>query len=134
MPTRMLTAREHELIEKTLGIEIPDRALPGSAASLHNLHAVAGPFASTMAASDEFQNRKILVIDDEAINVRLIQKCLQIAGYRKVETHTEPESALERIITQQPDLVICDVVMSVSGLQILQPGEHFETTFRMVVS
>ena len=120
MTTRMLTAREHELIEKTLGIEIPDHALPATAASLRNLNAVAGPFASTMAATDEFQNRRILVIDDEAINVRLIQKCLQIAGYRKVETHTEPESALERIITQQPDLVICDVVMSVSGLQILQ--------------
>jgi putative two-component system response regulator len=120
MSTRMLNAREHELIEKTLGIEIPDRILPDTAASLRNLHAAPGPFASTMAASDEFQNRKILVIDDESINVRLIQKCLQIAGYRKVETHTEPETALERIINQQPDLVICDVVMSVSGLQILQ--------------
>ena len=73
MTTRMLTAREHELIEKTLGIEIPDHALPATAASLRNLNAVAGPFASTMAATDEFQNRRILVIDDEAINVRLIQ-------------------------------------------------------------
>jgi hypothetical protein len=73
----MLTAHEHNLIEKTLGIEIPDRVLPASAASLQNLPAVAGPFASTMAAGDEFQNRKILVIDDEAINVRLVQKCLQ---------------------------------------------------------
>lgn len=69
---------------------------------------------------DVCRRKKILIIDDELINARIIQNCLQFAGYRTVEIHTEPETALDRIRTMLPDLVICDVIMSVSGLDILE--------------
>ena len=120
MTSATLDISNHHLIEKTLGIEISGQITNASQDNLRPLHAVPGPFASPLGEGDAYQLRKILIIDDEPINVRLIQKCLQMAGYRSVETHTDPESALERIIMLQPDLVICDVVMCVSGLQILR--------------
>ena len=66
------------------------------------------------------RQKKLLIIDDELISARIIQNCLHFAGYRTVEIHTEPESAFQRIVALQPDLVICDVMMSVSGLDILE--------------
>jgi putative two-component system response regulator len=120
MQTQSTNSLEHELIDKTLGIEIPEPALPANAAAVRNFKTATVPFAAAINAGEAIQDPRILVIDDEAINVRVIQKCLQLAGYRDVETHTVPETALERIISQHPDVVICDVMMSVSGLHILQ--------------
>lgn len=73
-----------------------------------------------LSNTQDFLQSRILIIDDEAINVRLIQKCLQLAGYREIESHTDPETAFDCIRRIHPDLVICDVMMSVSGLDILQ--------------
>ena len=121
MSSGLLSSRSNESLEKILGIEIPaTQSSLGGGDSMRNVLGVTEHFASALARGDEYQNRRILIIDDEPINVRLIQKCLHMAGYKSVETHTDPESALERIIGLQPDLVVCDVVMSVSGLQILR--------------
>jgi len=121
MTTALLASRPDEVIGKALGVDMPDRPLNAATSDgWGTLSGAAGPFASTLSHGDGHQIRKILVIDDEAINVRLIQKCLHMAGYRAVETHTDPETAMDRIVMYQPDLVVCDVVMSVSGLQILR--------------
>ena len=121
MSSGLLSSRSNESLEKILGIEIPaTQSSLGGGDSMRNVLGVTEHFASALARGDEYQNRRILIIDDEPINVRLIQKCLHMAGYKSVETHTDPESELERIIGLQPDLVVCDVVMSVSGLQILR--------------
>jgi putative two-component system response regulator len=118
--TTATLSNDASVIQKTLGIEFPQRMSPPTSDSMRSLNVVSSPFAAALTHSEGYQTRKILIIDDEAINVRLIQKCLQMAGYRSVETHTDPESAFERILILQPDLVVCDVVMSVSGLQILR--------------
>ncbi len=120
MSTACISSCDESLLATTLGIKNADRLMPLPIEPLNNLHAVSSPFGASLTHGEGFHSRKILIIDDEAINVRLIQKCLQIAGYKFVETHTDPESALERIVSLQPDLVVCDVVMSVSGLQILR--------------
>ena len=120
MSTTYMSEYDETLLEKTLGIENADRLILAPASSVKNHNTAPSPFGGALTHGEEFQLRKILIIDDEAINVRMIQKCLQNAGYRFVETHTDPESALDRIVSLQPDLVVCDVVMSVSGLQILR--------------
>jgi putative two-component system response regulator len=120
MSSAYFTTRDEELIEKTLGIGAVERLAAETPGDLQAMNPVRSPFVSPLVPSEEHHLKKILIIDDEAINVRLIQKCLQMAGYRCVETHTDPETALERIFTVQPDVVVCDVVMSVSGLQILR--------------
>lgn len=62
---------------------------------------------------------KILLIDDEPINTRLIEKYLRHAGYKTVITCHYSESAFEVIEQQRPDVVICDIHMPVSGMEIL---------------
>ena len=63
---------------------------------------------------------RILIIDDEPINVRIIEKSLRQAGYRQIVAHTDSETALEMIAAQRPAVVLCDVCMPVSGMEILR--------------
>ena len=66
------------------------------------------------------ERARLLIIDDEAINVRLIEKALRQAGYRQLVSHTDSDTALEMIVAQRPDVVLCDVCMPVSGMEILR--------------
>src|ERR1700722_733546 len=64
---------------------------------------------------------KILIVDDEPINIKVVRKHLQVAGYRNFVTTTDSTTAMETLRTEQPDVVLLDVMMpQVNGLQILQ--------------
>lgn len=66
------------------------------------------------------ETARLLIIDDELINLRIIENVLRKAGYRQVICHGDAETALATIAAQRPDVVICDVCMSVSGMDILK--------------
>jgi len=75
---------------------------------------------SSALQADPLQAR-ILIIDDEPVNIKVVKKYLQIAGYQNFITSTDAPKAIELIRTEQPDLVLLDVMMpEVSGLQILE--------------
>ncbi|GAB1541050.1 hypothetical protein NUACC21_37200 [Scytonema sp. NUACC21] len=57
-----------------------------------------------------FQRRRILVVDDFALNVSLLQTALEAEGY-DVDTATNGNSALAKIEASPPDLVVLDVMM-----------------------
>jgi putative two-component system response regulator len=82
--------------------------------------------AATAARLDSDSGRqgpeqaRLLIIDDEQINARIIEKNLRQAGYRQIIVHTDSETALEMITAQRPDVVLCDVRMPVSGMDILR--------------
>ena len=62
---------------------------------------------------------RILVVDDEADVLEVIQACLQGAGYESVTARTGPE-ALERVGREQPDLMILDVMIpGLDGFEVL---------------
>ena len=64
---------------------------------------------------------RILVIDDEEANVRLLRNLLQREGYGAVACLTEPAQALETYMEWQPDLVLLDLMMpEVDGFQLLE--------------
>ncbi len=67
---------------------------------------------------------RLLIIDDEPINLRIIEKALRQAGYRHIIAHGDSETALEMIASQRPDVVLCDVYMPVSGMEILRRVVH----------
>jgi putative two-component system response regulator len=69
---------------------------------------------------DDVADRKILIVDDEGVNVRVTKKYLVQHGFRNFITTTDSTEAIELIRTRKPDLVLLDIVMpKVSGLDIL---------------
>lgn len=63
---------------------------------------------------------KILVVDDEADVVELVQNFLENNGYQVI-TATSASRAFELVDLEKPDLVFLDVVMpGIDGLQCLK--------------
>ncbi len=61
---------------------------------------------------------KILVVDDDPRNVRLLAHLLATKGYEVVTATSGPE-AVEKVETDRPDLVLLDVVMpGMSGYEV----------------
>lgn len=71
-------------------------------------------------ASRAFGKMKILIIDDEAINVALLEEMLAEAGYKQLKSITDSRLALESCYSYAPDLVLLDLMMPhVDGFAIL---------------
>lgn len=63
---------------------------------------------------------KILVIDDEAEVVSLLQQYLENAGYEVIATQSGPVG-LALAVSQKPDLIILDIIMpEIDGLTVLK--------------
>ncbi len=64
--------------------------------------------------------KKILVIDDEKVMLRLVNAILSRAGY-EVATTESIEGALEIMQAQTFDLITCDLMLpGISGLEFLE--------------
>ena len=64
--------------------------------------------------------KKILAVDDERHIVRLVQVNLERAGYQVVTAYDGKE-ALEKVESEQPDLVVLDVMMPyMDGFEVLK--------------
>ncbi len=53
---------------------------------------------------------RILIVDDEALVIRVLRLALERAGY-EVETRRNGEEAYERVLEEAPDLLITDIEM-----------------------
>lgn len=63
---------------------------------------------------------KILIVDDEPLNVALLEDMLSEAGYKQIKSVTDSRLALETCYTFAPDLVLLDLMMPhVDGFSIL---------------
>jgi putative two-component system response regulator len=63
---------------------------------------------------------KVMIVDDEAINVRIVRKYLEQYGYEKFITITDSTYAIPTVLREMPDIVLLDIVMpEVDGLDIL---------------
>jgi DNA-binding response OmpR family regulator len=68
-----------------------------------------------------FAKMKILVIDDEPVNVALLEAMLLEGGYTRVQTITDSRLAMETCHSFDPDLVLLDLMMPfVDGFSILE--------------
>jgi len=62
----------------------------------------------------------ILAVDDEAANLLLLQQILELEGYRRVTTTTDPTKVAAMFRAQRPDLVLLDLHMPrINGLQLM---------------
>jgi putative two-component system response regulator len=89
--------------------------------------AAAGPGGGDAARSadamtDEVASKaRILIIEDQEHNIRLLQRLLRRAGYTEIEGTTDPREAVARFLAYQPDLVLLDLHMPhVDGFSVLE--------------
>ncbi|MBI2277516.1 MAG: response regulator [Dechloromonas sp.] len=74
----------------------------------------------SILAEARFHEARILVVDDQPGNVRLLEVFLGEAGYRHVEGMTDPTLVLERLDSAPLDLLLLDMRMPVlDGLSVL---------------
>ena len=76
------------------------------------------------APADETDPRataKIAMVDDEPINIKVVRKHLQTAGYQNFVTTTDSTTAFDLIRQEMPDVILLDVMMpKVNGIEILR--------------
>ena len=61
--------------------------------------------------SAQFTKMKILIIDDEPVNVALLEEILTENEYTRFESVTDSKLALDACKTFQPDIVLLDLMM-----------------------
>lgn len=77
-----------------------------------------GASATTPAAR---RSGRIAIVDDEPINIKVVRKHLQAAGYADFVTTSDAAGAMDLIRAERPDVVLLDVVMpKVNGIEILE--------------
>lgn len=62
----------------------------------------------------------ILIVDDEAANLRLLERMLRNAGFERLHATTEPHAAIELANEFRPDVVLLDLHMpQMNGLEVM---------------
>ena len=71
------------------------------------------------------KSAKIMIVDDEPINIKVVQKYLQGHGYTNFRTTTDSTCAIEMAESERPDIILLDIMMpEVSGIEILQQARE----------
>jgi DNA-binding response OmpR family regulator len=69
----------------------------------------------------ELKNRRIMIVDDQEPNVRLLEKMLERAGYNNTVGTTDPTQVAPLFAEHEPDLVLLDLMMPVmDGFAVMQ--------------
>lgn len=64
---------------------------------------------------------RILVIDDETSNLKLMSRLLESAGYRHISTLSDPRQAAHRYLEEQPDTILLDLNMpGMDGFEVME--------------
>ena len=107
-----------------LTVPILDRRTECSSDAMLNFNA--GPAVvserrnQTAPEHDEPYVAKIMIVDDEPINIKVVRKHLQVAGYKNFVSTSESTTCMDLLRNEQPDIILLDVMMpEVNGLQVL---------------
>lgn len=70
---------------------------------------------------DEYLDAKVLIVDDEPANVRLLERILQRDGFRHIESTNDPRHFLALYGAQKPDIVLLDLHMpGLDGFAVME--------------
>ena len=83
-----------------------------------------------METALSFQQAKILVVDDEASIVALLEEMLTIAGYTQIRTTTDARRAIVMYQEWRPDLVLLDIHMpDLDGFEVMDTLRDLEQDY-----
>jgi putative two-component system response regulator len=67
------------------------------------------------------ETAKVMIVDDEAFNIKVVQKHLSLAGYKNFITSVDPRPVMQMIAKEMPDVILLDIMMpEISGLDIMR--------------
>ena len=83
----------------------------------------ASPDATGVEAAED-DGRTVLVVDDDAVLRRVVRAVLEADGFRVIEAH-DGQQGLEMAATEQPSVVILDVMMpGLDGVEVCRRLDH----------
>lgn len=90
--------------------------------------------ARTAESTAAAQSARVMIVDDEPINVTVVRKFLQRSGYQNFDEITDSAQALGHLYAHPPDVLLLDLMMPVvSGLDILEAVRADPTLARLPV-
>jgi len=70
---------------------------------------------------DEYAQAKILIVDDEPANVRLLERILQRDGFTNIDSTNDPRRFLALYTSKHPDLLLLDLHMpGMDGFAVME--------------
>jgi putative two-component system response regulator len=79
------------------------------------------PSSSAAAAAASPKSGRIMIVDDEKVNIMIVRRYLEVAGYSDFVVTTDATAAMAMMREQRPHVVLLDIMMpQVSGLDILR--------------
>ncbi len=78
----------------------------------------------------DFESKKILVVEDNPVNQKVLQKLVTILGHSAIILE-DGFKAIETVMTESPDLILMDIqLVGISGIDItrqLKTDERFKS-------
>ena len=64
---------------------------------------------------------RILVVDDEPANLKLLDRMLRGQGYRNIDLVSDPRQAIDTYLSGRPDIILLDINMPyLDGYAVLE--------------
>src|SRR5208282_5278460 len=80
-----------------------------------------------MISSSNILNSKVLIVDDQEVNVRVLERMLRGAGYTSVASTMEPREVSELHRQNRYDLILLDLHMpGMDGFQVMEGLKEIE--------
>jgi len=81
-----------------------------------------------LVTSADILNARILVVDDQEVNVLLLERMLRGAGYASIESTTDPNAVCELHRKNRYGLILLDLLMpGMDGFQVMEGLKEFES-------
>jgi putative two-component system response regulator len=74
---------------------------------------------------------RILIVDDQRENLKLLERLLRRAGYREVRTLSDSRTVVGSVLDWKPDLILLDLMMpELDGFEVMDAlGPHLRRTY-----
>ena len=83
---------------------------------------------SSLSRDAKFTDAKILIVDDEQGNIRVLERMLNAVGYHNITSTTDSRSTPDLYQVMHPDLILLDIKMpGFSGFDVMNALRPLET-------